>query len=231
MKNNGLREKLKSYHSKVEEWEEFKKSKQGTQFNKEQNTVIKFVVPLLEILGWKCFSAEVEVEFEYFIKKGGRVDVALYTQNKEIPKILIEVKPIQDDIRNAATQMFRSYLVNSQVHYGITTNGKSLMLFDKFRVRRQYQRARLLFGLNSKDFVQYNGVLSVLSKDSVTKGLLDGLVDAYHHREYWEWRKINKKKHAKNILPLIFAREFLRNNRIGSNDILLNYKMREKYEI
>lgn len=198
--------RIRNYQNRVKYWLEFKKSKKGTQFNKEQNTVVKFVIPLLRILGWDCLSAE--VEFEYYVQKRGRADIALYVRDEEIPKILIEVKPIQDNINNAATQMFSRYLAGTKVSFGITTNGKLLMLFDKFRVKKQYQKARLLFSLKMEDFDKYNDVLSVLSRDSVQSGVLDKLAKAYHY-EYSKWCQQYKRKYNDYSSPLIFAQEFL----------------------
>ena len=210
MKDQSFIRELKAYQKRIIDWMAFKETKQGTQFNKEQNTVIKFVVPLLEILGWECSAHN--VEFEYFVPKKGRADIALYINDPEVPKILVEVKPIQDSIKNAATQMFSKYLVNSKVNFGITTNGRLLMLFDKFRVNRQYQHARLLLTLKSEDLVKYEDVLSVFSRNKVKNGILDKLVNAYHKKEYWEWRKFQKKEYDEYQLPLIYARRFLKRN-------------------
>lgn len=44
--------KLRDYKKRVKDWCDFIKDKKGTEFKTEQNTIVKFVIPLLEMLGW-----------------------------------------------------------------------------------------------------------------------------------------------------------------------------------
>lgn len=182
------------------------------RYNKEQNTTVKFVVPLFEMLGWDPLTAD--MEFEYFIpgekKRGGRVDVALFAGKSKTPKFLIEVKPFQNesvDNRWTRVQIFK-YLVKSGSNYGILTNGQELVVYSRQHVRPDYKRARKFFSLKVDDFVRYEGILRVLSKDMVENGKFDKLAKAYHSNRYWSWRKDNlsgDKTRDEYRLPLEFA--------------------------
>ena len=188
-------EQLRDYQERVKSWRKFIEARKGTEFNKEQNTTVKFIIPLLEILGWRSFSKD--VEFEYHLKdkrhKTRHVDIALYLfdKNPKIPKILVEVKSIprtsQDDMKHPAHQVFRDYLRANKVTYGILTNGIKLILFDKRFVRYDSKTARPLFAIKLKDFIEFSDVLWLLSKHMVENGKLDELVEMYHHEFYRPW--------------------------------------------
>ena len=146
MKSDSLARELKAYLKRVDKWFKFIEVKEGTEFKTEQNTIVKFVIPLLEMLGWRPLSED--VGFEYHLKdkrhKTRHVDIALYLSDKNppIPKILIEVKPIQNDIKNAGEQIFRHQLSGGKVTYAIATNGRELIVFDKWRVRHDAKRGQ-----------------------------------------------------------------------------------------
>lgn len=203
---------LKDYQDKVNNWLEFKKDKEGTEFNKEINTVIKFVVPLLNLLGWDSLSEE--VEFEYLDSAGGRADIALYINN--VPKILIEVKPIQNPFKDKYPTKIFNYISKARIKYGIATNGKEIILYDNYRVRKEYKRGSKLFSLKLDDFIEYSNVLLLLSKDMVEKGVLDKFATTFHrdNNNFYKWRKSKMKAGDSNyneyILRLEFAKEFLK---------------------
>ncbi len=222
-------EQLRKYQKRVEDWFNFIKDKKGTEFNKEQNTVIKFVAPLFQILGWCPFSVNpVDMEFEYYIhdKSTNRrrsVDIALYSGNPKTPKFLVEIKPIQDkdkidrlgktNLEEAASQLYKYYFKNSNVVYGIVTNGAELKVYSKKFVTKKSGIARELFSLKYKDFVDYSDILSVLSKGKVEADEFDQLAKAYQTKQYADWKKnskIGNAEHDDYILPLEFARKFLR---------------------
>ena len=245
MGNKNFVEQLRDYKKRVKDWLQFIEIKRGTEFKTEQNTIAKFVIPLLEILGWGFLSQD--VGFEYHLKdkrhKTRHVDIALYLfdKNPKIPKILIEVKRIQNDIKNAGEQIFRHQLSGGKVTYAIATNGRELIVFDKWRVRHDSKRARTLFALKLEDFIEFSDVLWLLSKDSIESGRFDKLAKIYKpHDEYWQpwffpmrdmiknkefdklakiyktdWeKKTGSKEQNEYMLRLVFAKKFLS----GKND-------------
>src|SRR3989338_1831812 len=157
-------EQLRKYQKRVEDWFNFIKDKKGTEFNKEQNTTVKFIIPLLKILGWEYLSRDVEFEYHLKDKKHGtrHVDIALYiyNTNPKRPKIVVEVKPIprtnQFDIKGPTRQIFRDYLRANKVAFGILTNGMELIVFTGRFVRHDSKRARTLFRLKLKDFIEFS---------------------------------------------------------------------------
>jgi hypothetical protein len=214
--------KLKEYQEGIKSWckfvenfrEEFK-LKGGTQFNKEENTMVKFVVPLLEILGWEPFSLVAEVEFEYNVKGAGLADIALYIDQK--PRILIEVKSIFDDFKEQWPTKIFKYISSANVQFGIATNGKELILYDNYRVKKTSREGCKLLYLNleKQKTDEYSAVLSLLSKKSVENGRLERFAEEFHKEGggFFQWREPRKKKGDKiyneRVLRLKFAQEIL----------------------
>ena len=199
-------DKLRDYQKRIKDWERFKADKKGTQFNKEQNTVIKFVAPLLSMLGWDALSKE--VEFEYLDTSGGRADIALYINGK--PTILIEVKPIQNTFKDKYPTKIFNYMTKSGIKYGVATNGKEVVLYHKYRGSEKNKRGSKLFSIRSDDFITYSDVLWLLSKDMVGKGALDRFAEAFHrdNDNFYKWRKQRMKPHDPNYNEYILRLEF-----------------------
>lgn len=215
MEEKSLIEQLNKYQTEVKEWRSIIK---GTKFNKEENTTVKFVVPLFTMLGWDTLR---DMEFEYYIankdKKGGRfVDIVLYINNK--PKILIEVKPIQDELDKASKQIFR-YLSDSGIPYGIVTNGKELVVFSGKYCGKSCERGRELFHFRidgeqkKNDFIVYRDIFSAISKKCIENGIFDALVQALQKKEYWDWKKAEKNRYSDTQMPLEFSRQFLKDKK------------------
>src|SRR3989338_10058054 len=90
-----IRKQLKIYLARVKE---FRGSvEKNTGFKLEQNTTIKFVVPLLNILGWNHLQNDMGFEYPVRGRKKRRCDIALYTDYPKLktPKVLVEIKRIQ----------------------------------------------------------------------------------------------------------------------------------------
>ncbi len=214
MAKKNFTELLKSYQKRVEIW---LKNIKGTQYNKEQNTTIKFIIPLFEILGWDPHSRD--MEFEYLIydknKSARHADIALYVRNSEHPKIIVEIKPIQHKTLGSS-QIFK-YIRDAKVTYGIMTNGRELKIYDRRFCRADSGRAKKLLGLKAEDFIRYKNVLLMLSKRMVEKGEFDKLAKAYCSTTYVPWVKLQRiklqkprlSKFDKYELPLKYASEFL----------------------
>ena len=188
-------EQLRKYQKRVEYWLNFIKDKKGKEFNKEQNTTVKFVIPLLEMLGWDHLSRDVEFEYHLKDKKRGtrHVDIALYLYdtNPKRPKIVVEVKPIprtnQFDIKGPTRQIFRDYLRANKVAFGILTNGMELIVFTGRFVRHDSKRARTLFRLKLEDFIEFSDVLWLLSKEMIENQRFDKLAKMLQsHDQYWK---------------------------------------------
>jgi len=187
-------EKLQKYQKSIEDWRNFIKDKRGTEFNKEQNTTVKIVNPLLEMLGWELRSKDVEFEYHLKDKKHGtrHVDIALYLSDMDPkrPKIVVEVKPMpkinQFDIKGPTHQIFRDYLRANKVAYGILTNGMELIVFTGRFVRHDSKRARALFRLKLEDFIEFSDVLWLLSKEMIENGTFDELMEIFQSGDkYW----------------------------------------------
>ncbi len=212
MEREVLKKHLLNYQKRLREYLR-KGSIEQKRCHSENNTTIKFIVPLLQILGWDPLSKD--MEFEYTVrgrklKRPHRVDIALYTQGPRKPKILVEIKRIQDDL-GTGRQVLR-YLHARRIKYAIYTNGKEIRLLDN-RTPTKY-RPEGLFIIKIEDFIKYKDVLTVLTKGSVESGKLDRLAKSYHAPEFWGSvikgeRKIKRseRKDMKYVLRLEYARK------------------------
>lgn len=207
MKNRSFRNELKRYNDKVKKWRSEIISE--NKYDKEQNTTIKFVVPLFEILGWGRLYKDMEFEYAVHNKKGksiGRADIALYIKDsnkpKEKPKILVEIKRIQGKL-GKGSQLFK-YLKAEGINYGIYTNGDEIRLLDK-RCLYPSCAPHTLFMLKARQFKKYRGALRILSKESVKRKKLDKLANLYDS----EYKKMGCS-FSDNDKRLEFALNFLR---------------------
>lgn len=188
---NFLRQ-LQDYQKRVDRFKD-KKIDKGL-YSDERNTTIKFIVPLLNILGWNHLTSDMEFEHPVKgkeIKKSTRVDIALYTRGSKKPKIFVEIKRIIQDKLGTGRQVLR-YLHAEKVKYGIYTNGKEIRLLDN-RTPVKYVPEGL-FILKVKDFVKYHRVLAILSKRYVEKGKLDKLAKSFHSERFWNLVKREEKE-------------------------------------
>lgn len=206
-------QELLDYQKRIDKWVP---SVHGTRFNKEENTMVKFVIPFFNMLGWNELYPPKEMEFEYFVGRGiGSADIALYTGNFSKPKLLVEVKPIQNKFREEQwpTKIFQ-YISQAKVKFGIATNGDEFILYDNFRVRHDSKRGSRLFSIKSKDFKEYRDILLLLSKRRVGKGDLDVFARKYRKMKFYNWEKMRNKnrhtKHSRYNMQLEFSREVLK---------------------
>jgi hypothetical protein len=93
----------------------------------EQATKQSLVIPMLDALGYDIWNpTEVcpEYEADFAIKKAGqkeKVDIAIILS--EIPRIYIEVKPIEEPLDKNEGQLARYFNATTSVTLGILTNG------------------------------------------------------------------------------------------------------------
>ena len=213
MVNEYFKKQLRNY---LKRFNEFRSSvEKNTGFDLEQNTTIKFVVPLLNILGWQHLQNDMGCEYPVNSKKESnriRCDIALYTDysKSKKPKILVEIKRIQAPKFESGRYLLR-YLNATKIDYGIFTDGKELKLVDRRTPARSNPEG--LFSLKVNDFSNYADVLWILSKEMVAKSKLDEFAYAYHFKpKFFHWaesEKIKSSELKKYKLRLEFARRFL----------------------
>ena len=216
MVNEYIKKQLRNYLARVKEFGPVGKN---TGFKLEQNTTIKFVIPLLNILGWDHLKND--MGFEYPVrgrkekKKEGRCDIALYTDypKSKKPKVLVEIKRIQvPEEKLESGRYLLEYLNATKINYGIFTDGKELKLVDRRTPTRSHPEG--LFSLEANHFLDYPDVLWMLSKEMVSKGKLDEFAHAYHFEpNFFKWAKSEKTGDVdpkKYKLRLEFTRRFLK---------------------
>lgn len=97
--------------------------------NNEESTKTSAIMPFFQILGYDIFNpTEFMPEFtaDVGIKKGERVDYAIMKDGN--PLILIECKPIFDDLEKHDSQLFR-YFGTTPAKFAILTNGRFYKFF------------------------------------------------------------------------------------------------------
>lgn len=89
----------------------------------EESTKTSAILPLFQIMGYDVFNPNEflpEFHADVGIKKGEKVDYAILKDGE--PLILIEAKPIYDDLMKHDSQLFR-YFGTTKAKFGILTNG------------------------------------------------------------------------------------------------------------
>jgi len=94
----------------------------------EEQVKISLVLPILSSLGWDIKNPS-EVMFEVRTETGGRTDILLTIDNKNV--FLIEVKNLSQHLENYVDQLGK-YLYNQGIPYGALTNGKEWIFFEAF---------------------------------------------------------------------------------------------------
>lgn len=97
----------------------------------EENTKVKLIQPLVELLGWDVYSTEVELEYPIQIgTQQSRVDYALLIG--DTPIVFIEAKSAQSELTEDNTAQLRSYMRQElSVDWGVLTNGKSFEILGE----------------------------------------------------------------------------------------------------
>jgi predicted type IV restriction endonuclease len=95
----------------------------------EENTKVKLIQPLIELLGWDLFSSEVELEYPIQIGQGhARADYALLLDGS--PVVFIEAKGCDTTLSEKNRRQLGSYMRQKGADWGLLTNGHS---FDILR--------------------------------------------------------------------------------------------------
>ncbi len=95
----------------------------------EAKTVLKYVIPLLEALGWRV--AEDRLVPEYPVK-GSSVDIALLVGGK--PVIFVEAKRLREDLslKEREAEQVLDYGYKSGTNWCVLTNGERYEIYDAF---------------------------------------------------------------------------------------------------
>ncbi len=142
----------------------------------EENTKVRLIQPLIELLGWNIYSTEVELEYSVRIAtRRTKVDYALLIG--DTPVVFIEAKPSGSDLSEDSIGQLRSYLRQElDVDWGIVTNGKSFEVLSKSGNgggREEVSIAK--FDLN--DLEENPSLLEILSKEAIESGKSDKIAE------------------------------------------------------
>jgi hypothetical protein len=89
----------------------------------EENTKVKLIQPLIELLGWDTFSSEVELEYPIQIGQGhARADYARLLDGS--PAVFVEAKGCDTTLSDGARSQLKSYMRQKGAGWGLLTNGQ-----------------------------------------------------------------------------------------------------------
>jgi|AntDeeMinimDraft_4_1070355.scaffolds.fasta_scaffold00266_15 hypothetical protein len=89
----------------------------------ERNTQLRLVQPFLEALGWSL--ERIVAEYEFADAGGESVDFALLVE--KVPEIVVETRACSEDLREADVEALGSILIDTDVDWGILTNGRQFV--------------------------------------------------------------------------------------------------------
>lgn len=134
----------------------------------EENTKVKIIQPLIDILGWSVYSSEVELEYQIQIGRGNtRADYALLLE--ETPVIFIEAKGCDKSLSDSDRRQLTSYMRQKGVDWGLLTNGRQFEV-----LRRREDRSRpdevTLADFPLEELPAHRRVLNLLSREMISSG-------------------------------------------------------------
>lgn len=137
----------------------------------EENTKVKIVQPLIELLGWEVYSSEVELEYPMQIGRGNaRADYAL--QIDDVPVVFIEAKGCDSTLTDSDRSQLASYMRQKGVDWGLLTNGERFEVLKRRTDSSRPEEVSLAeFPLEELD--ENWSVIRLLSKDLVETGEAD----------------------------------------------------------
>jgi hypothetical protein len=104
----------------------------GDSLTNEEATKMALIAPFIQALGYDIFNpTEVKPEFSADlpgIKQGERVDYAVLENGQ--PKILVEAKPYQTDLKSAEKGQLSRYFQATHARIGILSNGRQFLFFS-----------------------------------------------------------------------------------------------------
>lgn len=155
-KRGSVKERLFEYSAKIDDH-----IKRDIRPN-EEVTIMRFILPLFNILGWDQSSED--VVYQHSVKGVGRADIILRTENT--PKVIVEAKKIGEELRDEHMKQVMRYAKKSPAKWIITTNGREIRVYN---TKRRSKWGRLFFSLTYKEFDKYFGILWLLSRDKIER--------------------------------------------------------------
>ncbi|MGO9620238.1 MAG: DUF4268 domain-containing protein [Desulfobaccales bacterium] len=98
----------------------------------EEATKTSMVMPFLQVMGYDVFDPmEVIPEFKAELKKGEKVDFAIFIKDKD-PKIIIEVKSVRTNLEPKAKDQLVGYFYSvTRAEFAIITNGIQYQFYSE----------------------------------------------------------------------------------------------------
>ena len=140
----------------------------GKRIN-EECTKNFLVLPFLQYLGYDTSDPEV-IEYEYVCdihEKGNRkVDCVLFDE-KRFPHIIVEVKPLGNDIYGSLGQV-RSYFFSSGANFAILTDGNKYILFTKEQLRNDLMNVSPSYSFSLSELKDSdNEIINLISRENI----------------------------------------------------------------
>lgn len=168
----------------------------------EENTKVKLVQPLIELLGWDVYSSDVELEYPMQIGRGNtRADYAL--QLEGAPVVFIEAKGCDSTLSESDKVQLTSYMRQKGVDWGLLTNGRR---FEIYRRRNESNRPEevSLAEFDLENLEENWSVMKLLSKDLVRSGEADTIAHRMEARKRAVRRlKSDKEDVAERVAKLV----------------------------
>lgn len=111
----------------------------------EEMTKQSLIIPFIQVLGFDVYNPlEVRPEYsaDFGMKKGERVDYALFKDND--PIIFIEAKPVNENLNNHDAQLSRYFNSTTNVKLAILANGVEYRFFTDLNVNNVMDDAPFL---------------------------------------------------------------------------------------
>ena len=142
----------------------------------EENTKVKLVQPFIELLGWKIYSTEVELEYSVpMATQQSRVDYALLIGSS--PTVFIEAKPSNSTLSESDIDQLKSYMRQKlDVGWGVLTNGKQFEVLAKANGKGSQEEISVA-DFSLENLKQSPEILEILSKDSIQSGRADEIAE------------------------------------------------------
>ncbi|WP_323677571.1 type I restriction enzyme HsdR N-terminal domain-containing protein [Halorubellus sp. PRR65] len=141
---------------------------EGSPQMDESNTKRKIIEPLLELLGWRVVSADVELEYSVQIGVGTKkADYALLLEER--PVVFVEAKGADTALTEKHETQLRSYMRQIGVDWGLLTNGREFRVFRR-DTTTQTPNELLLASFDLEDAAANTLVLEALTKEAIAAG-------------------------------------------------------------
>jgi len=172
-----------------------KKIKEDLRIN-EENTIVKFILPLFDILEWEQSSDD--LEYQHTLRDIGRTDIIL--KIKGVPVAIVEAKSFNTDLSDRHMKQAMKYKIRAR--WAIISNGREIRVYDR-RFRQKWGRE--FFKLSYAKFMEHFDLLWLLSRYRILRLNLIS-------NKYLEWEKLikEKAKHTKNYVIRDFLKDALK---------------------